>query len=91
MKVIITLDEKIRDEKVLYHFTREATKIYALSSVKIDKCEWLAGKWLTILPLDQSILGARARLTYSPLGKTSEDNWKARIKSWWSLIFFKCS
>ena len=35
---------KIRDEKVEYNINREAAKISALSSGKIDKFEYLAGE-----------------------------------------------
>ena len=34
------IDEKIRDEKLQFHITREAAKISALSSGKIDKYEF---------------------------------------------------
>ena len=37
----MTIDVNIRDEKVLYDMNREATKISALSSGKIDKYEFL--------------------------------------------------
>ena len=33
----MTIDDKIRDEKLQYYINREATKISALSSGKIDK------------------------------------------------------
>ena len=41
---------KIKDENLQYHFNREATKISALSSGKIDKYELLTGE--EILPSD---------------------------------------
>ena len=47
----MTIDDKIRDEKLQYDINREATKISALSSRKIDKYEFLTGK--EILPPDQ--------------------------------------
>ena len=46
------IDEKIRDEKLLYDIKREASKISALSSEKIDKYEYLTDD--KILPSDQS-------------------------------------
>ena len=39
----MTTDDKIRDEK-LHDIKREAAKVSALSSVKIDKYEYLTGK-----------------------------------------------
>ena len=42
----MTIDDKIRDEKLQYDINREAAKISALSSGKIDKYEYLTGKEL---------------------------------------------
>ena len=39
----MTIDDHIRDEKLQYDITREAAKISALSSGKIDKYEYLTG------------------------------------------------
>ena len=47
----MTIDDKIRDEKLQYDINREAAKISALSSRKIDKYEYLTGE--EILPTDQ--------------------------------------
>ena len=46
----MTNDDKIKDEKLQYNINREAAKISALSTGKIDKYEDLAGK--KILPSD---------------------------------------
>ena len=46
----MTIDDKIRDEKLQYEFNQEAAKISALSG-KIDKYEYLTGE--EILPSDQ--------------------------------------
>ena len=35
----MTIDDKIRDEKLQCDINREATKISSLSSGKIDKCK----------------------------------------------------
>ena len=40
----MTIDDKIRDEKLQHGINREAAKISALSSGKIDKYEYLTGK-----------------------------------------------
>ena len=36
-KLVMTIDEKIRDEKLQYHINRESAKISASSSGKSDK------------------------------------------------------
>ena len=41
LKLFITIDDKIRDEKLQYDIKREAVEISALSSEKIDKYEYL--------------------------------------------------
>ena len=66
----MTIDDKIRDEKVQYDINRESTKIAALSSGKIEKCEFLTGE--AILPSDQIRVIKQVKFTYSPLGKHLE-------------------
>ena len=61
------IDNKIRDEKLHLDINREAAKILALSSGKIDKYEFLTGE--EILPSDQSRIIEHAKFTYSLLGK----------------------
>ena len=39
----MTIDDKIKDEKLQYDINREEAKISALSSCKIDKYEYLRG------------------------------------------------
>ena len=63
----MAIDDKIKDEKLQYDINREAAKISALSSGKIDKYEYLTDK--EILPSDQSRVIEQAKFTYSPLGK----------------------
>ena len=60
----MTIDDKIRDEKLEYDINREAAKISALLSGKIDKYEYLTGE--EILPSDQSRILEQAKFTYSP-------------------------
>ena len=75
----MTIDDKIRDEKLQYDINREAAKISALSSGKIDKYEYLTGE--EILPPDQRRVIEQAKFTYSPLGKALEKQIKQlRIK-----------
>ena len=59
----MTIDDKIRDEKLQYDINREAAKISALSSGKIDKYEYLTGE--EILSPDQSRPIEQAKFTYS--------------------------
>ena len=81
----MTTDEKIRDEEIQYDINREATKVSALSSGKIDKYEYLAGG--EILPPDLSRIIEQDKFTYSILGKafekqinTIEDQVRKKIK-----------
>ena len=66
----MTIDDQIRDEKLQYDINREAAKISALSSGKIDKYEYLTGE--EILPSNQQQIIEQAKFTYSPLGKAFE-------------------
>ena len=63
----MTIDNKIRDEKLQYDINREAAKISALSSGKIDKYKNLTGEGT--LPSNQRQIVEQAKFTYSPLGK----------------------
>ena len=65
----MTVDDKIRDEKLQCDINREAGKM-ALSSGKSDKYEYLMGE--EILPFDQSRVIEQAKFNHSPLGKTLE-------------------
>ena len=66
----MTINDQIRDEKLQYDINREAAKISALSSGKIDKYEYLTGE--EILPSNQQQITEQAKFTYSPLGKAFE-------------------
>ena len=66
----MTYDDNIRNGKLQYNINREAVKISALSSAKIDKYKYLTGE--EILPSDQSRIIEQAKFTYSPLGKAFE-------------------
>ena len=61
----MAIDDKIKDEKIQYDIKREATKISALSSGKIDTYEYLTGK--EVLPSDQSRIIEQIKLKYSLL------------------------
>ena len=82
----MTIEDPIKDEKPQYDINREAAKISALSSGKIDKYEYLTGD--EILPSNQQQIIEQAKFTYSPLGKalekqtkTIEDKGEKQIKA----------
>ena len=82
----MSIEDQIRDEKLQYDINREAAKISALSSGKIDKYEYLTGE--EILPSNQRQIIQQAKFTYSPLGKafekqtkTIEDRGKKQVKA----------
>ena len=66
----MTIEDQIKDEKLQYDINREAAKISALSSGKLDKYEYLTGE--EILPSNQQQIIQQAKFTYSPLGKALE-------------------
>ena len=63
-------DDQIRDEKLQYDINREAAKIFALSSKKFNKYEYLTGE--EILPSNQKQMLEQAKFTYSLLRKAFE-------------------
>ena len=67
---IMTIEDQIKDEKLQYDINREAAKISALSSGKLDKYEYLTGE--EILPSNQQQIIQQAKFNYSPLGKAIE-------------------
>ena len=71
---ILTIDDHIRNEKLQYDINREAEKISALSSGKIDKYEYRTGE--EILSSIQQQIIEKAKFTYSPLGKAFEKQTK---------------
>ena len=70
----MTIEDQIRVEKLQYDINRDAAKISALSSGKIDKYEYLTGE--EILPCNQQQIIEQAKFTYSPLGKAFEKQTK---------------
>ena len=66
----MTIDDKIEDEKLQYDINREAAKISALSSGKIDIYEYLAGE--EIPPSNRRQIIAQGKFAYSLLGKALE-------------------
>ena len=81
----MTIKDEIKDQKLQYDINRQATKISAILSGKIDKYEFLTGE--EILPPDQRGVIEQARFAYSSLGKafgkqtkTIEEQGKNRLK-----------
>ena len=70
----MTIKDQIRDEKLQYDINREASKISALSSGKIDKYEYLTGEDI-LLSTQQQII-EQPKFTYFPLGKAFEKQTK---------------
>ena len=82
----MTIDDRIRDEKLQYDINREAAKISALSSGKIDKYEYLTGE--EILPSIRSQVIEHGKFIYSRLEnglekqtKTIEDQGGNQIRA----------
>ena len=63
----MTIDDQIRYEKLQYDINREAAKISALPSSKINKYEFLTDE--EILPFNQKQIVEQAKFTCFPLGK----------------------
>ena len=74
-QIILSIDDKIRDEKLQYGINKEAAKISALPSGKIDKYEFLKGE--EILPPYQRRVIEQAKFTYSLLGRAFGKQTKA--------------
>ena len=67
---MMTIDDKIKNEKLQFDINIEAAKMSALSSGKNDKYEYLTGE--EILSSDQRRMIEQAKFAYSPLGKALE-------------------
>ena len=69
----MTVDDKMKDEKLQYDINREAAKI-ALSSGKINKQEYITGEEI-LAPYQRRVI-EQAKFTYFPLGKVLEKQTK---------------
>ena len=90
----MAIDDQIRDEQLQYNINKEAVKILALSSGKINKYEYLTDE--QILPSNQKQLIEQGKFTYSSLGKafekqinTIEDRGQNQFNTLKSLEFLK--
>ena len=70
----MTIEDQIKDEKLQYDINREAAKISAKSSGKLDKYEYLTGE--EILSSNRQQIIEQTKFTYSPLGKAFEKQTK---------------
>ena len=70
----MTIEDQIRDVKLQYDINREAAKISALSSGKIDKYEYPTGE--EILPSNEKQIIEQAKFTCYPLVKAFEKQTK---------------
>ena len=61
----MTIEDQIRDEKLQNDINREAAKISALSSGKIDKYEYLTGK--KIVPSTQQEIIEQAKFSFGKI------------------------
>ena len=61
----MNIEDRIKDEKLQYDINRDAAKVSALSSGKIDKYEYLTSE--ERLPSNQQQIIEQAKFTYSPL------------------------
>ena len=68
------IEDQIKDKELQSDINREAAKISALSSGKLDKYEYLTGE--EILPSNQQQIIDQTKFTYSPLGKAFEKQTK---------------
>ena len=66
----MSIQDEIEDEKLQCNINREAARISALSSAKINKYDYLTGE--EILPSNQRQIIEQVKFTYSPLGKAFE-------------------
>ena len=69
-KLIMIIDDKITNEKLKYDINREAEKISALWSGKVDIYDYLTGK--EMLPSNQSQMKEQTMFVYFPLEKGFE-------------------
>ena len=73
----MTIDKKIKNENLQHDINREAAKISALSSGKIDKYEYLAGE--EILPSNQRQIKEHTNLQIPHKEKLLKNKEKNRL------------
>ena len=83
----MTTDDKVRDEKLKHDINREAAKISAWPSWKLDKHKNFKGK--EILSSSQRQIREQATFLYSPLGKSFEKQTEKHVVSIKSIDVIK--
>ena len=87
-KLVMAIDDKIRDEILHYNINREVGKISTLPSRKTDKYEFPKGE--EMLLTDQRRVIDQAKFAYFFFGesfwKANKYNWRSRNKISWSFI-----
>ena len=73
-RIIMTINDKIRDEKLQCDCNRVTAMISALLSGQVDTYEYLTGE--EILPPQQESMVQEAKFFYSPIGKALEKQTK---------------
>ena len=74
----MTIDDKIRDQRLKYNINKETAKISALSCGKIDQYEYLNNK---------RHVSEQAKFSYSPLGKAFGKQTEKQVGAIESLDF----
>ena len=82
----MTIDDKIRDEKLQFDINREAAKISSLKSRKNDKYEYLTGKEIPLSNQSQRI--EQAKFTNSSPRKVLEKQTENQVNALKSLNSF---
>ena len=82
----MTVDDNIKDEKLQYDIDKEAAKISALSSARVEKYEYLTVE--ETLPSNQRQIVEQAKFTYSPLGKALAKQTEKQVDALKSLKRF---
>ena len=82
----MTIDDKVRDEKLQYDINRETAEISALSSGKVGKYEYLASE--EILLSNQRQIKEQVKFPYSRLGKAFEKRAEKLVGALTSLDHF---
>ena len=73
----MTIDDRIRDEKLQYNINREKAKISTLSSGKINKYEYLKGE--EIWSFNQGQIIEYTTFAQQPLGKDFEKETEKQV------------
>ena len=81
----MTIDDKIRDEQLQYDINREAAKISALSSGKIDKYKYLSDE--ERVSFNQRQIIEQPKFAYSSTGKAFEKQTEKQVDVTKSLDF----